>query len=61
MVWKVYLQSANYLGESDPAYFKKALLDVMVAEFQPKAGVKIQVQENEAANSVSSGIIFSWQ
>lgn len=44
------------LGESDPAYFKKVLIDVMVPEFQPKAGVKIQVQENEAANAASTGI-----
>jgi ubiquitin-activating enzyme E1 len=42
----------------DPAYFKKVLIDVIVPEFSPKAGVKIQVQENEAANPVTSGIFF---
>jgi ubiquitin-activating enzyme E1 len=42
----------------DPAYFKKILIDVIVPEFTPKSGVKIQVQENEATNPAAGGIIF---
>jgi ubiquitin-activating enzyme E1 len=46
------------LGELDPAYFKRVLIDVIVPEFTPKAGVKIQVQENEANTAASTGISF---
>ncbi|KAJ3412956.1 hypothetical protein HDV05_008671 [Chytridiales sp. JEL 0842] len=47
------LHAFNYgmNGEKDPAYFKSALANVTVPEFQPKAGVKIQVQENEAVTA----------
>jgi ubiquitin-activating enzyme E1 len=44
------------LGELDPAYFKRVLIDVIVPEFTPKSGVKIQVQENEAITAASTGI-----
>ena len=47
------LRAFNYglKGEIDPAYFKKVLADVIVPEFTPKQGVKIQVNENEAASN----------
>lgn len=35
------------LGETDPEIIKKMLVNVMVPEFSPQRGVKIQVQENE--------------
>lgn len=38
-------------GESDEAYIRKALDNVMVPEFKPKEGVKIQVQENETVDN----------
>ncbi len=43
------LHAFNYglKGESDPAVFRQVLSNVMVPEFAPKQGVKIQVQENE--------------
>ncbi|RKO93771.1 hypothetical protein BDK51DRAFT_18222 [Blyttiomyces helicus] len=36
-------------GRTDPEFFKSSLANVIVPEFSPKSGVKIQVQENEAA------------
>ena len=43
------LHAVNYglKGETDKAYFKKVLANVIVPEFTPKSGVKIQVRENE--------------
>jgi ubiquitin-activating enzyme E1 len=43
------LHAYNYglKGETDPTYFKKVLSNVIVPEFTPRSGVKIQVQENE--------------
>jgi len=43
------LRAVNYglKGETDPQYFKNVLKSIKVPEFQPKKGVKIQVQENE--------------
>ncbi|KAJ3116694.1 SPS-sensor component ptr3 [Phlyctochytrium bullatum] len=45
------LHAFNYgiTGRRDAAYFKSVLGNVVVPEFQPKSGVKIQVQENEQA------------
>ncbi|RGB35422.1 ubiquitin-activating emzyme E1 [Rhizophagus diaphanus] len=43
------LHAFNYglKGETNREYIKNVLSNVMVPEFQPKSGVKIQVQENE--------------
>ncbi|KAH7930026.1 ubiquitin-activating enzyme E1 [Leucogyrophana mollusca] len=43
------LHAFNYglRGETDPAIFKKVADSVIVPEFSPKSGVKIQVNENE--------------
>jgi ubiquitin-activating enzyme E1 len=43
------LHAFNYglKGESDPAYFAEVLKNVNVPPFEPKQGVKIQVNENE--------------
>ncbi|RUP12667.1 hypothetical protein BC936DRAFT_139798, partial [Jimgerdemannia flammicorona] len=43
------LHAFNYglKGETDRAYFRRVLADVIVPEFSPKKGVTIQVQENE--------------
>ena len=51
------LHAVNYglKGETDHAYFKKVLSNVIVPEFTPKSGVKIQVQENEAPQSGATG------
>jgi ubiquitin-activating enzyme E1 len=51
------LRAYNYglKGESEKAYFKKVLATVMVPEFVPKSGVKIQVNENENTNEGQSG------
>ncbi|KAJ3214251.1 hypothetical protein HDU67_001850 [Dinochytrium kinnereticum] len=45
------LHAFNYgiTGRRDPEYFKTVLSSIIVPEFKPKSGVKIQVQENEAA------------
>ncbi|PCH41139.1 ubiquitin activating enzyme [Wolfiporia cocos MD-104 SS10] len=43
------LHAYNYglRGETDPALFKKVADSVIVPEFTPKSGVKVQVNENE--------------
>ncbi|KAI9193586.1 uncharacterized protein BJ171DRAFT_251536 [Polychytrium aggregatum] len=43
------LHAFNYgmKGSTDVAYFKRVLENIIVPEFSPKQGVKIQVQENE--------------
>jgi ubiquitin-activating enzyme E1 len=45
------LHAFNYglKGETDPAVFRKVADSVIVPEFTPKSGVKIQVNENEPA------------
>ncbi|KAI8819476.1 uncharacterized protein EV422DRAFT_534882 [Fimicolochytrium jonesii] len=47
------LHAFNYgiRGRTDEEYFKQVLKTIDVPEFVPKAGVKIQVQENEAAQA----------
>ena len=47
------LHAENYglKGEADPALFRKVLSSMEVPEFVPKDNVKIQVNENEAANN----------
>lgn len=52
------LHAFNYglRGETDPAVFKKIADSVLVPEFTPKSGVKVQVTENEpVANSSGDG------
>jgi len=45
------LHAYNYglRGETDPAFFRKVADSVIVPEFTPRSGVKIQVNENEPA------------
>lgn len=49
------LHAFNYglKGESDPAYFVQVLQNVNVPPFEPKQGVKIQVNENENVQSAA--------
>ena len=49
IIYGANLHAFNYglKGETDPEYFYKELENVIVPEFKPKEGVKIQVQENE--------------
>ncbi|KAI8149195.1 ubiquitin-activating emzyme E1 [Fennellomyces sp. T-0311] len=49
VVFGANLHAFNYglKGETDRDYFYKELENVIVPEFKPKEGVKIQVQENE--------------
>ncbi|KAJ2933673.1 hypothetical protein H1R20_g3400, partial [Candolleomyces eurysporus] len=43
------LHAFNYglRGETDPAYFRKVVDTVIVPEFTPKSGVKVQVNDND--------------
>ncbi|KAJ3130581.1 hypothetical protein HK100_007942 [Physocladia obscura] len=41
-------------GERDPKYFKTVLAGISVPKFEPRSGVKIQVQENENIQSQST-------
>ena len=58
ILYAANLRAYNYglKGETDRSYFKKVLATVMVPEFVPKAGVKIQVNENENVNEGHAGI-----
>ncbi|KAG0169689.1 SPS-sensor component ptr3 [Apophysomyces sp. BC1034] len=49
VVYAANLHAFNYglKGETDREYFRRELENVIVPEFKPKEGVKIQVQENE--------------
>jgi ubiquitin-activating enzyme E1 len=49
------LHAFNYglKGESDPNVFKKVADAVLVPEFTPKSGVKVQINENEPAQQDS--------
>ncbi|KAJ6508398.1 ubiquitin activating enzyme [Mycena sanguinolenta] len=49
------LHAFNYglRGETDPAFFRKILDSVVVPEFAPKDGMKIQVNENEPVQAAS--------
>ncbi|EIN10793.1 ubiquitin activating enzyme [Punctularia strigosozonata HHB-11173 SS5] len=51
------LRAANYglKGENDPNLFKKVADSVIVPEFTPKSGVRIQVNENDPAQDASGG------
>ncbi|KAH9938241.1 ubiquitin activating enzyme [Fomitopsis serialis] len=50
------LHAYNYglRGETDPNLFKKVADSVLVPEFQPRSGVKIQVNENEPVNQAGN-------
>ena len=52
IVYGANLHAFNYglKGETDREYFVKELENVIVPEFKPKEGVKIQVQENETVD-----------
>lgn len=43
------LRAFNYglKGESDPAYFRSKLEEVLVPEFVPRSGVQVQVKDDE--------------
>ncbi|KAJ7667732.1 ubiquitin activating enzyme [Mycena polygramma] len=51
------LHAFNYglRGETDPAIFRKVADSVIVPEFTPKSGVKIQINENEPVAQGSGG------
>jgi ubiquitin-activating enzyme E1 len=52
------LHAFNYglRGEADPAIFKKVADSVVVPEFTPKSGVKIQVNDSEPVDNSGNGI-----
>jgi ubiquitin-activating enzyme E1 len=51
------LHAFNYglRGETDPAIFKKVADSVLVPEFTPRSGVKIQVTDNEPVDNSGNG------
>ncbi|TBU32859.1 ubiquitin activating enzyme [Dichomitus squalens] len=51
------LRAYNYglRGESDPAVFKKIADEVIVPEFTPKSGVKVQINDNDPTPQNDSG------
>ncbi|KAI0353574.1 ubiquitin activating enzyme [Trametes cingulata] len=51
------LHAYNYglRGETDPALFKKIADEVIVPEFTPKSGVKVQINDNDPAPQGESG------
>ena len=51
------LHAFNYglRGETDPAVFRKIADNVIVPEFTPKSGVKIQVNENDPVQNEAGG------
>jgi len=53
------LHAYNYglRGETDPMIFKKVADSVIVPEFSPKSGVKIQISENDPVNQNTTGEI----
>ncbi|KAI1795152.1 ubiquitin activating enzyme [Ganoderma leucocontextum] len=51
------LHAFNYglRGESDPAIFKKVADEVIVPEFTPKSGIKVQINDNDPAPQGDAG------
>ena len=51
------LHAFNYglRGETDPVLFKKIADNVLVPEFTPKSGIKVQVNENEPVANAAVG------
>ena len=43
------LHAFNYglRGETDPAYFRKIVDTIIVPEFTPRSGVKVQINDND--------------
>lgn len=54
------LHAFNYglKGNNEPEFFKKVLSTIDVPKFNPKEGVKIQVNENEPVANESSKFTF---
>lgn len=62
IVYAANLHAFNYglKGETDREVFRRELENIIVPEFKPKEGVKIQVQENENVDQDNpSGMCFS--
>lgn len=57
------LHAFNYglRGETDPAVFRKVADSVLVPEFTPRSGVKIQVNENEPVAQEGGGGMYCIQ
>lgn len=51
------LHAFNYglRGETDPAFFRKVVDSVIVPEFTPKSGVKVQINENDPVPTAGGG------
>lgn len=57
VVYAANLHAFNYgmKGETDRDLFRRELSKIVVPEFKPREGVKIQVQENENVENDNSG------
>ena len=55
------LRGFNYglHGSTDPALFSKVLDEIVVPEFVPKSGVKIQTKDEEPVEPVAGPSAFS--
>jgi ubiquitin-activating enzyme E1 len=42
-------------GESDPAVFRKSTDSVIVPEFTPKSGIKVQISDNDPVPQANTG------
>jgi ubiquitin-activating enzyme E1 len=51
------LHAYNYglRGETDPVIFRKVADSVIVPEFSPRSGVKVQITENDPVNHPTAG------
>lgn len=60
VVYAANLHAFNYgmKGETDRDLFRRELSKIVVPEFKPKEGVKIQVQENENVENDNSGKVM---
>ena len=59
------LHAFNYglKGDTDPATFRRVLGSMKIPHFEPKSGVKIQINETDpVANNDDSGchMLFTW-
>ena len=54
------LHAFNYglRGETDPTIFRKVADSVIVPEFTPQSGVKIQINENDPVPQAGGGLCF---
>jgi ubiquitin-activating enzyme E1 len=57
------LRAFNYglRGETDPAIFKKVADSVVVPEFTPRSGVRVQVNENEPVDNSGIGTSLNYR